>query len=64
MYEGLGWDKAVRLNTTKNNCQSVRIAFIGSSNDVSPSLEQMKAAVQLIELGVKERKLSVNYNIL
>ncbi|KAF2881226.1 hypothetical protein ILUMI_24950 [Ignelater luminosus] len=62
VYEGRGWHKE-GAHTRGYNKNSIGIAFIGTFTDVAPPLEQLQAAKDLLECGVKLGELSENYKL-
>lgn len=62
-YEGRGW-KSEGAHTYGYNAKSIGIAFIGTFNKYMPPERQIKAAKQLIEMGVKKGYIMENYKLL
>lgn len=62
-YEGCGWDFA-GIHSGRLNKKIIGISFIGTFDSVGPPKQQLLAAQQLIELGVKEGKIANDYKLL
>ncbi|XP_015124717.1 peptidoglycan-recognition protein SC2 [Diachasma alloeum] len=63
IYEGRGWD-VQGAHTLNYNKKSIGLSFIGTFNTVSPSEQQLAAAKNLLEAGVKMGKLADSYKLL
>ncbi|XP_033223719.1 peptidoglycan-recognition protein LC-like [Belonocnema kinseyi] len=63
VYVGRSWDNEGAHTFNWNNI-SIGISFIGTFNDFIPPKNQLHAAQKLIELGVKEGKITEDYILL
>ncbi|KAH0535401.1 peptidoglycan-recognition protein LC-like isoform X1 [Cotesia glomerata] len=63
VYVGRGWD-IEGAHAFGFNRKSIGISFIGTFNKETPPRRQIHALEKLIELGVKNEKISVNYKLL
>lgn len=61
-YEGRGWNKQ-GAHTKGFNEKSIGIAFSGIFKQKIPPDQQLRAAQQLIKIGVETRKLDPNYRL-
>lgn len=61
-YEGRGWNKQ-GAHTKGFNTKSICIAFIGTFNKIIPPNRQLRAAQQIIEMGLKLKKLDPNFRL-
>lgn len=61
-YIGRGWDKQ-GAHTKGFNTKSIGIAFIGTFTKREPPPQQLKAARQLIEEGLRLKKLAPDYKL-
>lgn len=61
-YEARGWNKQ-GAHTKGFNQKSIGIAFIGTFNRYPPPDQQLRAAQQLIDLGVQLNKLDPNFRL-
>jgi N-acetylmuramoyl-L-alanine amidase len=62
-YEGRGWD-GVGAHARSYNNISIGLSFIGTFSDVEPPPRQVKAALRLIEEGVRLGKVAKNYSLI
>lgn len=62
IYIGRGWHFKGK-HTANFNAKSICIAFIGDFNENVPPTHQLDAAQRLIEEGVKQGKISANYDL-
>ncbi|XP_019876965.1 peptidoglycan-recognition protein LB [Aethina tumida] len=62
-YVGRGWS-AVGAHAPKFNNKSIGICIIGDWRHELPPVEQLQAVQQLIDLGVRENKISPDYILL
>ncbi|KAJ2954284.1 hypothetical protein O0L34_g2535 [Tuta absoluta] len=62
-YYGRGWDQ-IGAHTKGYNKYAIAIAFIGTFNKDSPTVNQVDACRKLIQQGVAEGKLAKNYTLL
>ncbi|XP_011315365.1 peptidoglycan-recognition protein SD-like [Fopius arisanus] len=63
IYVGRGWN-VEGVHTFNYNKKSIGVGFIGTFNDLAPNEKQLRAAQQLLELGVKFRELTSDYKLL
>ena len=63
VYVGRSWEYEGAHAFNWNNI-SIGISFIGTFNDLAPTKNQIFAAQKLIELGVKEGKITKDYILL
>ncbi|CAD6213450.1 GSCOCT00014019001.2-RA-CDS [Cotesia congregata] len=63
VYVGRGWD-IEGAHAFGFNRKSIGISFIGTFNKETPPRRQIHALEKLIELGVKNEKISGNYKLL
>ncbi|XP_063987346.1 peptidoglycan-recognition protein SD-like [Diachasmimorpha longicaudata] len=63
IYVGRGWN-VEGVHTFNYNKKSIGVGFIGDFDKVSPNEKQLRAAQQLLELGVKFRELASDYKLL
>lgn len=62
VYEGRGWDNQ-GAHTKGYNTDSICIAFIGTYSNDLPKNISINAAFELIDEGVKLKKLQENYKL-
>ncbi|XP_011156168.1 peptidoglycan-recognition protein LC isoform X2 [Solenopsis invicta] len=62
-YVGRSWDH-VGAHSYNFNSRSIGISFIGTFNKVVPPKTQLHAAQKIIEIGVKNEKISPDYKLL
>ncbi|XP_055698897.1 peptidoglycan-recognition protein SA-like [Phlebotomus papatasi] len=63
VYEGTGWHRR-GFHTTGHNRNSIGIAFIGrKSEDTVPSEEALHVLVELLECGIRQGKVSLEYKL-
>lgn len=62
VYIGRGWDKQ-GAHTRSYNTKSICIAFIGTFISEPPSKRQLHPVQALLEEGMKQHKLSVDYRL-
>lgn len=63
VYVGRGWNVA-GVHTFNYNRKSIGVSFIGNFDIVAPNERQLRAAQNLLELGVKFRELTNDYKLL
>lgn len=62
VYEGRGWDSQ-GAHTKGYNVKSIGLAFIGTFNKIVPPQRQMYAAQNIINEGIKLKKVDSNYRL-
>lgn len=62
IYEGRGWN-VEGAHTFNYNKMSLGLSFIGTFNTVAPSEQQLTAAQNFLDAGVKMGKLGDNYKL-
>ncbi|XP_011496064.1 PREDICTED: uncharacterized protein LOC105360762 [Ceratosolen solmsi marchali] len=63
VYEGRGWGYQSEEERSYD-VKSIFISFIGDYSQMVPAKEQVDATMELLKLGVQQKKLSKNYKIL